>query len=287
MHNADLLITLVLDEGRKVRLGPMYGGRRVPAFGRKVRRFASKVPLPDKGGELSIVDKFGATTEKNQKRYGKRPNQRFKGGEYLNVFGTEPKSQKRRDRHHALIHLVHHMNEYEMDNPAGITDDEYNEMRTHADRLFKAEAKSVFKAARRLGRKTGRFAASSKYRDKMSTPTSDVPMYFDPHKGSDKYQSGFTFLPNMPKGATGRIGDWVHDGRDHAYTGALPTKRGEIMTRAFHSTSSNTSQDFDTDLSKEHDIKNIEDLYRYAQNAKDNPIQHDHKTTLEMARAAL
>lgn len=59
--NADLLIGMVLNEGRKIPLRPHVGGRKIPKFGRKARRFGSKAPILDKGGELSVTDRFGVT----------------------------------------------------------------------------------------------------------------------------------------------------------------------------------------------------------------------------------
>ena len=63
-----VLSKYMLDEGRKRPILAVVGGRKDPRFGRKARRFSSTVPLIDKGGDLSVVDRF--SSEKNN-----RPNQ--------------------------------------------------------------------------------------------------------------------------------------------------------------------------------------------------------------------
>lgn len=226
---ASLVLDQFLDEGRKIPIRAFVGGRRDPRFGRKARRFSSKAPLIDKGGELSVVDRFAA-------EHTRRPNAQLHTGVPLANFGPPAKNPKHRARQEALAHLYYHVGTYGKykggEDPfsrvtPGVSRsysehlrakgaerfDEHQEMIDHINRLVKDEARSMRRAARRVVRKS-----------------EGLPL--------DNFQQEFQKTFNYPvfseKGERmKRAGDNAesrhHDVQDHVLSGALPTDRGERL----------------------------------------------------------
>ena len=233
--NADLLISMVLNEGRKRPILAVVGGRRDPRFGRKARRFNSTAPLIDKGGDLSVVDRF--SSEKNN-----RPNQQLKTDSPLGIFGPPAKNPKHRARQDALVHIYHHLGKslgtsgpkhYDRFSLSDLVQDRLStnhatldpitkELIDQAHRLVSSEAKSMRKSARRLVRKS----AGLKIHDFNDIADSDTgEMSILKHKTDKHY---------LRQSAFNNVGLRVHDVQDHAFSGNLPTDRGEYRITALN-----------------------------------------------------
>ena len=213
-----VLSKYMLDEGRKRPILAVVGGRKDPRFGRKARRFSSTVPLIDKGGDPSILDRFAAN----------RPNSRIKleRSNPLGHFGPPANNQKRRDRHEALIHLYHHIDDQK--NRGTLTPQELTRLEDlmhHRKRLIKAEARSMHKMARRAFRRSTGFPTTNRYFNDASTEASSDHIKKTAGKGIDSYIRH----PAVGRALTG-VFNRAHDVQDHAFLGALPTEKGELMT---------------------------------------------------------
>jgi hypothetical protein len=211
--NADLLISMVLNEGHKRPILAIVGGRRDPRFGRKARRFSSTVPLIDKGGDLSIVDRFG----------NERPNSRVKLGldNPLGHFGPPANNKNRRDRHEALIHLYHHIADHKTRGTLPKESARLEHLIYHRDRLLKAEARSMHKMARRAFRRSTGFPITNSSSYDASKEANSDHIKKTAGKGIDLHPAVWRALNN--------VDTRLHDVQDHAFLGALPTEKGEVM----------------------------------------------------------
>lgn len=282
MVNADLLISYVLTEARKIPLRPIVGGRRDPRFGRKARRFASTAPLPDKGGELSVVDRFSAVPN------NKRPNLQRPPEDPVGHFGPPAKNLTKRERQDAIVHLMHHMNNYEKNrDKGGISDEDYAEMAHHRDRLIAAEAKTMRKAAKRVVRKsTGLPITNPNRKGQLETDERT----FRGVKGlTSKTSLNFPGSPrlNAQDSPRRKALNRVHDAGEHSMSGALPTSRGEHMTGLVRSIRSGKSPWFIRTGKSVSQERGIQDLYQQALEKgviRGMVREHDPKKVLDMAR---
>lgn len=213
-----VLSNYMLDEGRKRPILAVVGGRKDPRFGRKARRFSSKAPLIDKGGDPSIVDRFA----------NERPNSRIKLGldNPLGYFGPPANNQKRRDRHEALIHLFHHIADHEAwGNIEPQESARLEHLTYHRKRLIKAEARSMYKMARRAFRRSTGFPITNISFSSYDASKEANRDHIIKTSGKGIYPA---HSPQVGRSLT-RVNTRIHDVQDHALLGALPTMKGEVM----------------------------------------------------------
>ena len=274
---ADLLISMVLNEGRKRPILAVVGGRRDPRFGRKARRFSSTAPLIDKGGDLSIVDRF--SSEPNN-----RPNQQLKPDSPLGHFGLPAKNPEHRARQDALVHIYHHLGNslgnfgpkhYDRFSLSDLVQDRLStnhatldpitkELIDQAHRLVSSEAKSMRKSARRLFRKS-----------------EGQKIYYGMNDGEGSIIKIKTDKQPLRLSAIFNVGLRVHDVQDHAFSGNLPTNRGEYRITTLNYLRGNYPKSMDNSYS------NVNRLYSNAVRvgATEHMVyEHDPEKVIDMAR---
>lgn len=199
----------MLDEGSKRPILAVVGGRRDPRFGRKARRFSSKAPLIDKGGDPSILDRF--------------KTKRLERINPLTYFGPPANNKNRRDRHEALIHLYHHIADHKTWGTLEPQESARLEhLVHHRERLLKAEVHSMHKMVRRAFRRSRGFPITNmEFYDASKEANRD---HIVKTAGKGDSQQPAVAHSNI------KVFNRLHDVQDHAFLGALPTEKGEVMT---------------------------------------------------------